>query len=353
VAAACGLRNSPPGSAALAAHARIADLPPDALDRALADDKMLVEVLGMRISPHLVPASDMAVFTRGALPATEESLLAVLSSLAPALKEAGMPATEALRLAADAAWDALDSQMLERGALSAAMTRKLPEVLCPWCKACAARHVQEGLFRLVGVRGVFVIAIRPDRGRVYARADQWRGVEASGDDAAARAELLRRYLRCFGPSTAAHFAAWAGITTGDAQHSWDQLEGGLVPVETAGRRAWLHPDDRSRLETPAIPSGVRLLPPYDSYLDQRDRETLLPDKATHPRVWRILGNPGVVLAEGQVAALWRPQKKGKRLILSIEGLAPISRETRAAIEAEAVLLAPHRGCAAAAVTFAD
>lgn len=59
--------------------------------------------------------------------------------------------------------------------------------------------------------------------------------------------------------------------------------------------------------TPPGPAGVRLLPPYDSYLDQRDRETLLPDKALHRRVWRILGNPGVVLADGHIVRLWRPQ----------------------------------------------
>ncbi|HXT37296.1 MAG TPA: winged helix DNA-binding domain-containing protein [Chloroflexota bacterium] len=353
VAAACGLRNSPPGSALLAAHARIDGLPPDALERALANQKTLVEVLGMRISPHLVPVGDVSVFTLGALPATEESLLAVLSSLAPALKEAGMTATEALRLAAEAAWDALDGQMLERGAFSAVMTGKLPEVLCPWCKGCAARHVQEGLFRLVGVRGIFVIAVRPDRGRVYARADQWLDVVLTGDEAAARAELLRRYLRCFGPSTVEHFAAWVGITAADARRSWNRMEDSLIPVETSGRRAWLHRDDLSRLDAPAIPSGVRLLPPYDSYLDQRDREMLLPDKTAHPRIWRVLGNPGVVLADGQVVGLWRPQKKGKCLALTVEALAPISWETRAQIEAEAALLAPYRGCAFAAITFAE
>jgi hypothetical protein len=337
----------------LAAHARIDGLPLDTLERALADQKVLVEVLGMRISPHLVPACDLAVFTLGALPATEESLLTVLSSLAPALKEAGMSATEALRLACEAAWDAMDGQMLERGALSAAITRKLPEVLCPWCKACAARHVQESLFRLVGVSRVFVIAVPPDRGRVYGRADQWLGTAPNEDGAAMRAELLRRYLRCFGPSTVEHFASWVGITTADARSSWDQIEGGLVPVETAGCRTWLHRDDVSRLETATIPSSVRLLPPYDSYLDQRDRETLLPDKATHSRVWRSLGNPGVVLADGQVAGLWRPQKKGKRLTLTVETLTPVSRGIRAEIEAEAALLAPYRGCGSTSVIFAD
>src|SRR3712207_7944687 len=40
------------------------------------------------------------------------------------------------------------------------------------------------------------------------------------------------------------------------------------------------------------PSGVRLVPPYDAYLDQRDRATLVPDKAVHGRIWKAIGNPG-------------------------------------------------------------
>jgi hypothetical protein len=132
VAAACGVRNTPPGSAALALHARVAGLTPDAAERALAADKTLVEVLGMRSSPQVVPARDAAVFTLGALPADEASLRASLVALAPALDQAGMPATEALQRAADVACAELDGRMLARGTLSGAMTRRLPEVLGRW-----------------------------------------------------------------------------------------------------------------------------------------------------------------------------------------------------------------------------
>ena len=148
-------------------------------------------------------------------------------------------------------------------------------------------------------------------------------------------------------------AAWAGIAPADAQRSWDRVADHLVPVDVDGRPAWLHASDVARLESPPTPAGVRLLPPYDSYLDQRDRATLLPDKALQRRVWRILGNPGVVLADGHIAGLWRPQKKGKRLVVTVESFAALAQNARAEIEAEAALLAPYRGCTSAEVTFAD
>ncbi|MDB5058497.1 MAG: hypothetical protein JWO59_1969 [Chloroflexi bacterium] len=275
-----------------------------------------------------------------------------MSTLAPALKKAGMSATDALRQASAVACDVLDGKMHKRGELSAAMTRRLPEVLCPECKPCGAFHVRESLFRLVGVQGVFVIARRPGKGSVYLRTDQWLNVSVSSDPVAARNALLRRYLRCFGPSTAEHFAAWAGIAPADARHSWDSMLDNLVEIDFEGRRSWLHADDLACLESPVQPTGVRFLPPFDAYLDQRDRETLLPDKALHSRVWTKLGNPGVVLVDGRLAGTWRPQKKGKRLVLTVETFSPASREARTEIEAEASLLAPFRGCTVAEVDFA-
>ena len=352
VAGACGVRNTPPGSAALALHARVSDLTPDAVERALAEDKTLVEVLGVRASPHVVPARDAAVFTLGALPADDTSLRASLLSLAPALERAGLPATEALEQAAEVARAELEGGMLARGTLSGAMTRRLPDVLGPWCAACGARHVHEMLFRMVGVRGVFVVS-RAGKDTRYVRTDQWLGATPDGDRVGARAELLRRYLGCYGPSTAEHFAAWAGIATGDARRSWDGVADQLVAVDLDGGRAWLHAADVARLESPASPTRVRLLPPYDSYLDQRDRATLVPNKALHRRLWRIIGNPGVVLADGQIVGLWRPRKQGKRLIVTVETVAPVARKARAEIEAEATGLAPYRGCTSAEVAFAD
>lgn len=101
------------------------------------------------------------------------------------------------------------------------------------------------------------------------------------------------------------------------------------------------------------PAGVRLLPPYDAYLDQRDRETLLPDPTLQRRVWKVLGNTGVVLADGRIVGLWRPRKTGKRLVVTVETLAPVSNQTRAEIEAEAALLALYRNYTSARVAYAD
>lgn len=350
VAGACGIRNTPPGSSLLALHARLADFSPVAVDRALAETRMLVEVLGMRISPHLVPTRDLALFTLGALPAQEASLRGVLNTFTARLDRAGISATDALNLATEAASSELAAGPLSRGALSAGMTRRLPEALSLFCRACGSTHVFESLFRLVGVRGVWLIT-RSGKQSGYVRTDQWLDAVPTGDHASLRTELLRHYLRCFGPSTAREFGDWVGIGAAEAQQDWDSISERLVEVDVAGRRAWICADDLPTVESPPEPMGVRLLPPYDAYLDQRDRLTLIPDKARHRQVWAVLGNPGGLLVDGELAGTWRSQKKGRRLKIAVSAFNPLSPRTRTEIEAEAALLGPIRDCTSVDVEF--
>ena len=96
---------------------------------------------------------------------------------------------------------------------------------------------------------------------------------------------------------------------------------------------------------------MRLLPPYDAYLDQRDRETLVPDTARHRQIWAILGNPGGLLVDGDLVGTWRPQKKGKRLTITVAAFSRLPSGARAEIEAEAALLGPIRACTSVEVAF--
>lgn len=363
VAGACGIRNTPPGSALLALNARLHDLRLDAFEAALDEARELVEVLAMRISPHLVPTRDVAIFTLGALPADEKSARGVLATSASNLDRHGISALDAIQLTTEAARAELADGPLSRSALSAGLTRALPEGLSQFCKPCGSTHVYESLFRLAGVGGAFVIS-RDGRNSVYVRTDRWLGAAPNGepehpapaneppvDASGPRGQLLRRYLRCFGPSSAADFAAWVGITTAEAELTWKQMAAQLVPVDLDGRRSWLHADDLPSFNAPPEPSSIRLLPPYDAYLDQRDRAALLPDKALHRRVWAALGNPGVVLLDGEIAGIWRAQKKGKRLAVAVEPFGPLRPQARAEIEAEAGLLGPLRACTTVEVSF--
>lgn len=356
VAAGCGVRNSPPGSAELAFQARLADFSPGQLENTLNETKTLLEVWSMRSSPFFFPTNDTPIFTLGLLPADEEALRFSLKGILRFIDRPGKTIVEALDTVTTAVSEALDGRRLTKGQLSTEVSQRVPKELLYWCKPCQAHHVPESLFRLAVQKAqvCFVPRFTSDA-LLFVRSDQWLGAPLPATGLAqAQTEALRRYLRCYGPSTLADFAGWAGISPSQARQIWLRLaEDELVEIKFGAAKGWLLRPDRDLLEAPPAPQGVRLLPPYDAYLLLSDRATIVPDKALHSHFWRALGNPGAVLADGEIAGSWRPEKKGKRLALNLTLFRTISAKSRVELEAEAEMLAPLKGATAVEVKYEE
>lgn len=94
---------------------------------------------------------------------------------------------------------------------------------------------------------------------------------------------------------------------------------------------------------------VRLLVSHDAYLQLRDREVLVGDKVRRKDLWRTLGRPGAVVADGEILATWRPRASGRRLTVRIEPWERLRARDRALIEEQAERLAAHRGVTLAGV----
>jgi hypothetical protein len=364
-AAACCVQDTPPGGAVVALCARVEGVTEAALDRALAE-RALLRVRSLRTAPHVVPAADLAVFTAGLLPEDEESLRFFVRGAIPALDEVGISGTDLARLTADAVRDVLDGRVLPFRQLSSELTERLAQRLAPGQLAawrspspygpnqCLGEALVHFALYVVSLQGVWCFAGRQGEEAALARTDQWLGRPLPpSEPTRAGAELLRRYLRCYGPSTAAHFGEWAGISLQAAARRWDLLAHDLVPVTVEGRKGWLHGDDLTALAAEAEAAGVRLLPPHDPYLGQRDRDVLLVDAALRRQVWRNVGSPGAVLVDGELVATWRAQKQGKRLIASVAPFAPLAEQAEAEIRGEAERLAASRGLSSVAITFAS
>ena len=145
-----------------------------------------------------------------------------------------------------------------------------------------------------------------------------------------------------------------GISPVQAGRAWDLVAGELAPVTYAGRSRQLLAADLPRLlaagELPPDAS-VRFLPPHDPWLQSRDRDTLLPDRALQRLVWRTVGSPGVVLVGGEIAGVWRPDKAGSRLRVRVVLFGPAGPESEREIRAEAASLAPFSGAEQVTVAF--
>ena len=326
VAGACGMQDTPPGNADVSLAARL-DLDGPVVEQAV-ERKELVLTWSVRGAPHLVPRGDLAVFTLGARPAPgtleklwrqpEESLLEVERAMVSVIGD----------------------EPRAKGDVSTAVTQRLPPELTPWCPSCKVNHASESVFRAAPLLGRLVLASTAPV--LLAKAASWLGADADGDLEDARAELLRRYLHCYGPSSAGHFAEWAGITKADAGQRWKQFASQLVPVE-GHRKGFVLEEDLEILRRPPASEGVRLLPAKDAFIQARDRDVLLPDPGHRKAVFPVIGGPGVVLHQALPVGTWRGAAKGTGYEVTVAPFAPLAHPIWAEIEVEAQRVALARG----------
>jgi len=302
--AAIGLQEYPPGwGAACALRARSRDpLPSD-----------VVTVNAFRGSPFVVPLADSRVFTAALVPEDEAGLKALVGA-APSKEviEEGFTVGEALRLVAVAARDGLASGPLDRDAFHQAMRERLPDGLLPWCRGCQSHHVRPGFWRALGPLEVTVM---PEKAT-------WGLAEPPSmpvDEA--RAELVRRFLRVYGPATHTQLASLVQTAPSHAKKLFEAIADELEPAAVEGRRGFVLAADLDRLSSPPAAKGVRLLGGYDPYVAQPDRATLVGENgALRRKLFPSVGRPGVVLVDGVTAGWWRGHKKGDVLEVTVEWL---------------------------------
>lgn len=362
----CGIQNSPPGSAALALNARVASLTPEQMDSAVAEEKSLLQAWSLRGAPFFFPTADAPVFTTGVLPPTkdeEDALRHFIPGVQPALDRLGMSLGRAVELTDEEIRAVLAGRRLAINELGAETAVRIADRLKP---AQRRRWEQVGPYapgqplgeavvhfclRILTLRRVVCFAPRAGDKAPFVLVEEWlgRGIPDVDPDLA-RADLLRRYLRCYGPSDRAGFAAWVGIRSGDTDPWWDLVEEELTRVEFGGA-AWILTEDLDALGSAPLPKGVRLLPPRDPYTQLRDRGTIV-DQAHHRDVWRAVGEPGTVLVDGTIAGIWRPRKAGRTLTLTVRTFSALPERHRAALQDEAERLGPLRRALHVRVAFA-
>jgi hypothetical protein len=222
----------------------------------LYERRSLVKTWSLRGTLHLVPADELplwAAAVAGPAPYWESREW---------LAANGLTAKSAAALY-DAISDALDGECVTRAELADAVTERVGQryekLLSGWGE----------LLQPAAVMGR--LCFGPPRGAnvTFVRVDQWIGRWRNHDPHDARREVVRRYLRAYGPAKPADFARWSGFGRDDAKALFEAEE--LEPVRVDRTRAWILAGDDGDLDRDA--AGVTLLPQYDAYvLGFRPRE---------------------------------------------------------------------------------
>jgi hypothetical protein len=172
------------------------------------------------------------------------------------------------------------------------------------------------------------------RADLYALAEEWLGPDPGLDPDDAVAELVRSYLRGFGPAAPAEIADWAGVAPKRVGATLEQMKLRRF-VDCNGKELVDLP--RAPLPDPETPAPVRFLPVWDATLLAHARRTQILPEQHRSKVFNVRTpqSTNTFLVDGQVAGTWK-YEKGRVLT---EPFARLDAADRRAVAAEGERLA--------------
>lgn len=312
----------------------------------------------LRGAPHAYRRSELAAVTVATAPLSEADATKRVFDAAKPLKAAGIPTLEALRVVAGHLRDIVSSPTV-KGEVSGLLTERLEQPYLRFCRPCDTTHVYEMPFRLAALQAGLELegGTSPPVLRRIAGVDPQRYGRLAGE-AEPRFDVIRNHLRFYGPARVRDVATFLDAPVKEVEAHWpaDAVEVVVEDAPPVGRPGsrFVLADDLDAL-TEAVPAGpprtVRLVGPYDPYLQLRDRELLTTDEGRRKGLWPVLGRPGAIVADGEVIGTWRPRTSGRKLVVRIAPWGPLQAGDRALVEAQAERLATHRGSVPGEIAF--
>lgn len=350
-----GLHSSDPATVYLSAWARMQPFAVAELEDALYERRSLLRLLAMRRTMFVVPVELAPVLQRSS---TDALVVGERRKLVALLTEAGISDDiEAwiARLEAETV-----AALAEHGPLPASKLTKLVPDLARQLDMAVGKSYAGTIG--VSTRLLFLMSTegKVARGRPlgswissqyrWARIEDWTGELAMIPAADARADLVRRWLRTFGPGTTEDLAWWTKWPKAQVRAALAEV--GAIGVTVDGpdgtaTPAWLLADDVDRPTEQIDRPAVSLLPSLDpTTMGWRDRgwyltphRDVLFDRNGNagPTIWldgRVVGawsqRPGGVVATRLLEAVprraeWRIDTEAARLTAWMDGTRVIPR----------------------------
>jgi hypothetical protein len=306
------LHGTDPATIYLSARARMEDMAVADLDRALYADRSLVKHLAMRRTLFVFPRATLAVAQAGASNRVADS---ERRRLIRDVERAGLHA-DGERWLSEAEEQVVAALADGREATSTELRAEMP--LLEGSMTYGEGRSWGGQMP-VGPR---VLTVLSGAGRIVRASNvgpwtasrprwtsmtAWLGEElAPPPDAEGVAGLVERWLRAFGPGTAADLKWWLGSTVTAVRRALAELD--VVEVDLDGQTGYLLPDDLEPT-APVEPWGA-LLPPLDpTTMGWFERDWYLGPH--RQQLFDTSGNAGpTVWWDGRIVGGWRQDDAG-------------------------------------------
>lgn len=335
-----GIHSSDPATVFLACQARVQGFEPQMLQEALYERRDLLRILAMRRTMFVAPvelANIMdAACSQALAPGQHKRLLKLIQAQAQALgaddPEGWLADVEAQTLKA----------LADMGPSTAAeLTERVPNLGLKLTAGHGKWTAQVGLSTrvlfLLAVKG-HIVRGRP-KGTWRSSLYHWAAISdwipnrwAPPEPASARAQLLRRWLRTYGPATMTDVRWWSGWGVRVAKAALKDIQAVQVALEDQQVGYVLPGDETPDANDPA--PWTALLPGLDpTIMGWKERGWFLGPH--QDALFDRNGNVGpTVWADGRIVGGWASTPKGVRFKL----LEPVSNAQRLKIEAQAAAL---------------
>jgi hypothetical protein len=347
----CGLHSQLPMTPYYSLWSRVKGFEPEVLDRLLYRDKSLTKTWFMRGTLHIIPSQDLPVYHNALRRMWFEHHGRYMN-------EPGWPSREdRKRKLYPKIKEALAEKPLRRKELSDRIRVLLADESQPYERLFSAWG---GILKETSYLGLTVHGEPCGREACFARLDKWLPHVDLNDvsETEARRQLLKKYLRGYGPASAQDFACWSGMLTSEANKT---IEGskGLKQVQLEGSRIelWMLEKDFRALEKVDVEAQVppRLLPKYDSYLmGHKNRSRIIRDEVLRKVYRPVVGEvAAAVLINGRIVATWTSKKTRRILKIIVNPLEKFPDNALATLKPVADELALFLGIEEAQVTLSS
>jgi hypothetical protein len=329
----CGLHAQVMSSAELTLHARVDGLDRSTVSDALWSDRSLVKTWAMRGTLHLLPSEEYALWQ------------AALGQFEHYRRDGWLRGwgitREEMEALIDAVAVALDGEPLTREALGTEIERVTGSAHI----GSIVRGSWGSMLKPAAYEGKLCFGPSAGQKVTFTRPDAWLSVPtAPRDPNEAMREVTRRFLAANGPATREDYARWWGVTPAVAGRRIADLDDEVKEIDVDGEPRWVLASAQPARSAPA--GVVRLVPAFDQYVvgATAHAEALLPPGVPRASVYRAQGwlSP-VLLVDGRMEGVWRFERKGRRIAISIKPFRAQGADVRSAAGAEAERIAGFLG----------